>query len=157
MNHKPTNARRETEPLYYVEHTDWDARVIRFYGPKSKQDAETSVHNFTMTPGHSAKMILSPVARPGGDHGEVRTMRLPEKFAVDHQPYGRYVLTELRVIPGRFTADDYAEIEGVVTEGTERSRLFHTSSTRSIVGERRTVYGVRQHELDSGRCVRVAS
>lgn len=83
-------------------------------------------------------------------------MNLPKQLTVHYQPYGTFILGGLQIVEGQFTHDDFAEITGTVISGTERSRLFGSVSVRDISGERNTVYGVRQWELDAGECTRVA-
>lgn len=77
---------------------------------------------------------------------------LPETLEVDFQPYGRVTLANLKL--GDYNG--HPLVEGTVIKGTETSRLFQHTSTKSVVGQNRVVYGIKQRELDAGKAVRVA-
>jgi len=79
-------------------------------------------------------------------------LNLPKTVQLDYQPYGLEVLGDL--VEGSYNG--FPTIEGTVLEGTETSRLFWATATRSTKGRRRTVYGVKQWELDKGLIIRVA-
>lgn len=87
-------------------------------------------------------------------------LNLPEKLTFHFQPYGTEVLGELSL---RSSADicngtprTLYGVGGVVLEGSETSRLFQHTSTRSTKGERRVIWGVSAAELARGELVRVA-
>jgi len=77
---------------------------------------------------------------------------VPETINFDMQPYGQLVLGELKW--GRYNGAP--TLTGVVIDGAETSRLFHHSLTRSVVGQSRTIYGIKQHEVEQGNAVRIA-
>lgn len=79
-------------------------------------------------------------------------LNLPKTIKIDFQPYGTFVLGDL--IEGDYNG--YPTITGTVVSGTETSRLFQYKSTSDITGQQRTIYGIKQQELDSGLIVRVA-
>jgi len=76
----------------------------------------------------------------------------PKTINYDMQPYGQLVLGELKW--GRYNGAP--TLTGVVIDGTETSRLFQHSLTISVVGQSRTIYGIKQHEVEQGNVVRVA-
>jgi hypothetical protein len=79
-------------------------------------------------------------------------MQLPKTIVFEMQPYGVETLGQLSL--GEYNG--YPCVHGVVLEGYEISRLFQHTSERSTKGRRRTIYGIKQAELDAGRAVRVA-
>jgi hypothetical protein len=76
----------------------------------------------------------------------------PDTIHYDMQPYGQLVLGQLRW--GQYNG--FPTLEGVVVEGSATSRLFQYTSTRSVVGQRRTIHGIKQHEVDAGQVIRIA-
>lgn len=76
-------------------------------------------------------------------------LQFPETITVDYQPYDRVTLRNLKEIaPGHVTAE--------VVGGTQTSYLGGHRSTQAYPWKTYTLYGVSQHELDSGHIVRVA-
>lgn len=79
-------------------------------------------------------------------------LNLPASVTVDYQPYGVETLVDL--VEGDYNG--FPTITGRVSKGSQTSRLFQYASTRDTTGQRRTIYGVKQEELDRGHIVRVA-
>ncbi len=91
------------------------------------------------------------------DMRRVMAEGLPKTMRYDFQPYGAMVLGDLELKtreydPGKFCFD----LHGRVLEGSETSRLFHATSTRSIVGQSRVIFAVKGHEIQKGKAIRVA-
>lgn len=82
------------------------------------------------------KEVLAERAAVSGVVGKV--------FTCHDQPYGTF---KMKVTSSGWY-NGSVTLEGKVVEGTETSRLFQYTSTQSIVGQVRTVYGVRLHELE---------
>lgn len=80
------------------------------------------------------------------------TKAAPESFTCEMQPYGVYTIQGCTW--GSYNGFPF--LTGTVSKGTETSRLFSASVTDSIKGQTRTIYGVRQSELEVGHCIRVA-
>jgi hypothetical protein len=80
------------------------------------------------------------------------TKPAPVTILLDPQPYGEVTLGDLKW--GEYRGAP--TLSGKVIAGTTTSRLFQHASTRSAVGEHRTIYGVKAHEIAAGRCVRIA-
>lgn len=97
-------------------------------------------------------------------------------FTHDNQPYGAVtfvvdsqipvadILREKGIERGPYGSNQYLfnraekgwiELSGIVTKGSVTSRLFHATSSRSLVGERYTIQ-VPPETLDKGRYVSVA-
>jgi hypothetical protein len=82
------------------------------------------------------------------------------------QPYGtrKFVIETVEAFarPDRgYSTREYGpfihfEVSGTVIEGTETSRLFHHTSTRSIAGRRDVAQGVRAWELATLEKITVA-
>jgi len=84
-------------------------------------------------------------------------LKLPETLVYELQPYGVETLGDLSfskrsIGEGRICFD----VHGVVVKGSQTSRIFQHTSTKSTKGERRTIYGVTQEDVDTGRIVKVA-
>lgn len=85
-------------------------------------------------------------------------------FTCYYQPYGPFTIEvdeiEIDGSPypyyGCMGPEMIRTLSGRVIEGSETSRLFTASNTKSIAGQRRTVYGVKPWEWAAGKCVRVA-
>ena len=82
-------------------------------------------------------------------------LRLPERVTFDSQPYTYgAVLVDLEPA-GSYNG--HPMVSGRVLEGEQRSFLWGHTASKSIAGQRVTIYGVKQWELDRGHIVRVAS
>lgn len=81
-------------------------------------------------------------------------LRMPRTLTYDLQPYGTVTLGNLRQSPNR-NNPNATDVTGDVIAGTETAYLFGHTRTKPASGVR-TIYGVKQHELDSGHIVRVA-
>lgn len=86
---------------------------------------------------------------------DVPPLVLPETVRYSMQPYQHDSLLGDLKIEGEYNGRPV--VTATVLEGQETSYLFGHSSSKDIAGRRITIYGVRQHELDSGRIIRVAS
>lgn len=75
---------------------------------------------------------------------------LPQTIIFALQPYGTVTLGELSL----GSNNGYPCLHGIVTEGSETSYLCGHTSTRSVVGQPRTIYGIRQEEIAAGHAVR---
>lgn len=81
-------------------------------------------------------------------------LNLPETIRFNYEPYTHgAVLGQLK--EGSYNG--FPTVIGVVLEGSDTAYLWGERSTRSIVGQPYTLYGVKQWELDRGFIVRVAS
>jgi hypothetical protein len=87
------------------------------------------------------------------------------KFTNHVQPYGSYtiIVEDAEVIASEppfygypLGPTIYFNLMGHVVEGSETSRLFHATSTRSIVGQVRTVRGARPDHIAKGEKITVA-
>lgn len=76
----------------------------------------------------------------------------PPTMRCDFQPYGPYTIADTSW--GSYNG--YPSLTGRVVIGCATSYMGGHRSTRSIVGEFRTIWGVTQREADEGRCIRVA-
>jgi len=76
----------------------------------------------------------------------------PATINYEMQPYGALVLGQLTW--GQYNG--FPTLSGVVVEGAETARLFQHATSRSVIGERRTIYAIEQHEIDSGKAIRIA-
>jgi hypothetical protein len=87
---------------------------------------------------------------------------LPATITVDFQPYGCVKLGKLHWATE--SERDYNNggmrhrkvLRGTVIDGRERGYLFGATSSRDIAGQERTVYGVKDFEIERGHIVRVA-
>ena len=77
---------------------------------------------------------------------------LPETIIYNMQPYGEAVLGQLSLE----WYNGFPMIRGVVVKGYSTAYLAGHTSTRKTDGEVDWIYGVMEHELKSGRIVRVA-
>lgn len=86
---------------------------------------------------------------------EAEGLKIGDLFTDHVQPHGTRTMRVERIREGRLeprylygcTDDRYWQLDGVVVEGTETSRLFQHTSTKSIVGRPHTSYGVRADEM----------
>lgn len=90
------------------------------------------------------------------------TPALPATITLDYQPYGCLTLGDLRW--DTESERDYNNggtrhrtvLRGTVIKGHERSYLLGHTSSRDATGQSRTVYGVREDEINRGHIIRVA-
>jgi hypothetical protein len=78
-------------------------------------------------------------------------MNLPQTMVFEHQPYGRVVLGNLELD----SYNGYPCVHGDVLSGYEKSYLWGHTSTKPATGKR-TIYGIKQTELDLGLAIRIA-
>lgn len=78
-------------------------------------------------------------------------LKLPQTLTYDLQPYGCVTLTDL--VQGSYNG--HANVTGRVIAGSETSYLCGFTHSKPATGDR-TIYGIKQHELDAGHVVRIA-